>query len=140
MDRIKIFGYPTHPHRLFLVDGFGALLTATLLLGIPAWFGEVFGMLSTTVRILGLVACAFATYSFICYRTNPTNWPPFLAGIAVANILYVLATAALMAFHGSTLTTFGRIYFIVEMIIIVVLVALERSALTSKHVQGTQNA
>jgi len=107
------------PRRLFLIDSLGALLTALMLGLVLSSFVPVFGMPRAVLYPLSLIAVGFAVYSFFCYRRFPTNWPPFLRGIAVANLFYCCLTLGLVFYYYEQLTVLGGLYFLGEIIIVV---------------------
>lgn len=113
------------PKQLFLIDSFGALLTAFMLGIVLARLESFFGMPRDILYILSLIACVFALYSFICYRFTPVNWPLFLRIIAIANLAYCVLTISCIIYLYQLLTIWGLIYFLLESIVIVVLVSIE---------------
>ncbi|WP_373523028.1 hypothetical protein [Aquiflexum sp.] len=115
----------THPKTIFLIDGFGALLTSFLLLGILRPFQEYFGMPKDILTFLTLIALAFMVYSFYCYNFLKGNWKPFLFGISIANFLYCCLTLGLVYLFYTELTGLGVAYFLVEVMVVMGLVLLE---------------
>ncbi len=110
---------------MLLLDGLGALLTLLFLIGILVPFEAYFGMPKNVLYSLAIVAGLFAIYSLGSYFFLKKNWSPFLRGIAVANLLYCVATLGLVVYHFEKLTVLGVGYFLLEMVIIVVLVVVE---------------
>ena len=114
------------PRALFLVDGIGAFITAFLLLAILRTFNEYVGM-----------PPAVLTCSISCYFLLNDNWQPFLKAISVANLLYCCLTSGLVIYYYNSLTILGVIYFLAEIIIIVVLVYVELKVLNRlKNISG----
>ncbi len=113
------------PKQLFLLDGIGAVLSAFSLGVILIQFKNYFGMPREELFFLALAACFFAAYSLFCYVRTPKNWRPFLRFIAIVNLVYCCITIGLVVLFQSKLTILGMIYFILELIIIIVLVSLE---------------
>ena len=111
--------------RLFLLDGFGAIITALLLSLVMARFEDFFGMPSPIVYWLAGGAACFALYSFICYRTSAAHQASFLMGIAIANTTYCLVTLGLVIGRFNTLTWWGIAYFVGEVIVVMALVRIE---------------
>ena len=118
-----------NPKRLFLIDGFGAFVTAFFMFAILRTFNEYFGMPKLTLDFLSIIALAFSGYSFCCFFLVSNNWHPFLRTISIANILYCCLTLGLVIYYYPLLTILGVTYFLIEIIIVVVLVFLEISAL-----------
>jgi hypothetical protein len=113
------------PKRLFLIDGIGGLITASLLFFLLARLEHIFGMPKKILYILSLVAIYYSIYSLSCHYIIKQNWKPFLFMIAIANALYCIATMILLAYYYSRLTWLGLIYFISEIIIITILILVE---------------
>ncbi len=106
------------PKRLFLIDGVGALITATLLLAVLAQFQSTFGMPRRVLYLLAGIACIFAVYSLACYFKLRDNWPPFLKAIAMANLAYCVLTLILVFVYRADMTIFGVVYFIAEIFVV----------------------
>ncbi len=117
------------PRALFLVDGIGAFITAFLLLVILRTFNEYVGMPPAVLTCLSIIAAAFCLNSMACYFLLNNNWQPFLKAISVANLFYCCLTMGLIIYNYKNLTSLGIIYFLAEIIIIVVLVYLELKVL-----------
>jgi len=118
-----------HSKNIFLVDGLGAATSALLLGAVLLTFQEVVGMPERALYILMGLAFLFSTYSFIChFWVRPTD-KVFLKIIMTANLLYCILTASLVAVHCEHVTTVGKIYFGLEIIVILWLVNRERKVL-----------
>ncbi len=116
-------------HRtLFLIDGIGAVISATFLGYILIRFNEYIGMPISVLKFLAAVAKIFAVYSFVNYFLKPKNWRRYLKLIAIANTIYCLITVGFVLYNFQHITILGISYFIGEIIIIVVLVNLELKA------------
>lgn len=115
--------FTKRPRLLLLIDGAGALVTALLLWLIPLALD--FGLPEKVTSVLSFTAIGLAVYSFSCAGLVKTNYRPFLAGIALANLLYCVAIAILMALHYSQISVFGILYFSIEIVVISILVVTE---------------
>lgn len=115
------------PKQIFLIDGFGALLSALLLGIVLVQFNDLIGMPFKVLYPLAAIALAFCMYSLACYMLVKKKAKPYLLLIAVLNLLYCLLTVTLVFFHHSALSVFGYLYFIGEIIIIAVLAYIELS-------------
>jgi peptidoglycan/LPS O-acetylase OafA/YrhL len=115
--------------RIFLIDSLGALLSAFFLGVILVKSEDRFGMPRTTLYALSSVACLFMIYSLCCYFFNFSNWKPYLKTIIIANSIYCCLTIGLIFYSYKSLTILGLIYFILELIVLIVLVFVERSVL-----------
>ncbi len=118
------------PKTLFLIDGFGALVSTFLLSRVVARFESIFGMPQKTSYLLALVAGMYAVYSFACFFFMRENPKPYLRNIAFANLLYCCITAGFVLYYFQLLTSIGFIYFISEMVIIVSLATVELKSAT----------
>jgi hypothetical protein len=121
------------PKHLFLLDCLGALLS-TFLLGValPS-FQPIFGMPHKVLYGLAALACLFAIYSSWNYIWFRENWRPYLRAVAIMNLLYCGLTAALVVYFRQELTKWGLLYFLLEMLVIIVLVVVEFQALAQTH-------
>ena len=113
------------PKLVFLLDCLGALLSAFLLGVVLTSFQPIFGMPNKILYGLAALAGLFAVYSFWNYRWFKENWRPYLRGIAIVNLLYCGLTAALVIYFRQELTKWGLLYFLQEMVVIIVLVVIE---------------
>lgn len=113
------------PHRIFLLDGLGALLSAAGLGIVLPGFPDTFGAQPGILYLLAGVACVFAAYSFSCYFLRPAQWRPFLVAIATANTLYSFFTTWWVFLAGYGLLLPGKIYFVLELIVLTGLIFLE---------------
>lgn len=114
-----------NPRKLFLVDSAGGLLTAFLTGVILVIFRDLFGMPKWVLIILSLTALLFAVYSLSCYFFSGRHWRICLQIIAIANLLYCCATAGLVIFFYSSLSIFGVLYFVGEILLIGIIVSIE---------------
>jgi hypothetical protein len=115
------------PSMVFLVDGLGALLTATFTCLLMTFFIDWVGLPYEVLRILALVALGMAAYSLSCHFFLKSNKRKWLNVIILANLLYVLATAVLILVYYDRIKLPGLLYFLSEFIVVLVLVRWERS-------------
>lgn len=120
----------SNPKRLFLIDGFGALLSAFLLGFVLVRLEHLFGIPPSVLYILATFPIAFAVYDFLCYAMIKSNVPPFLKGIANANLLYCILSITLAFYHRQELTNLGWVYIILEITIVIFLAKVELKAAT----------
>lgn len=113
------------PIKIFLIDAIGALATAFILGVIFTHYQEYIGMPREILISLSLIAVIFCIYSLSCFFVLKRNWKPFLKGIAIANLLYCIATAVLMIALFHQLTILELLYFTGEIIVVGVLVYFE---------------
>ena len=122
---IQAFLNKLPPGKLFLIDGFGALLSAFLLGVILTRFESTFGMPREALYYLAALPCFFALYDLVCYFRVSENWRPFLKAITIANLLYCCLSIGFLLLHYSSLTALGWLYFLLELAIVVVLASME---------------
>lgn len=115
------------PELIFLADGLGAALTATMLgVVLPAFVG-FFGMPTTVLYPLAGVAGCYPISSLSCHFLKPQRWQLFLRGIASLNLIYCCVSLVLMVVFWDSLTACGVAYFTSEKLIIITLVLQEFS-------------
>ncbi len=114
-----------NPKRVFLIDGFGALLTALFLFAILKNFNEYFGMPKPALNVLTIIAVVFSFYSVGCYFILKDSWRSFLLFISISNLLYCCLTLGLVIKNYTRLTFLGVTYFLLEMMIVCLLVYFE---------------
>lgn len=115
----------SNPKRLFLIDCFGAILTAFLLGVVLTSFEHVFGVPQKILYPLSFVACLFVIYSFLCYLYFAPNWRSYMRLIAYSNFLYCCFTMILVFVFKSSLSILGVFYFLGEALIILTIVWIE---------------
>lgn len=114
-----------NPKNLFLVDGFGAILS-TILLGIVlVEFESVFGIPRQTLYFLAAMLCLFAFYDFYCFFKIDNNLSWFLKGIATANLIYCCLSIILGLYHRNAITNLGWIYIFIEIVVVCILSIIE---------------
>lgn len=115
----------SNPKLIFLIDGFGAILSVFLLGYVLVQVESIIGMPPQTLYILAGIAGVFSIYSFFCSFRITKKWRAFLKVIALANLFYCLITFSLLFYHQSQLTTLGVVYFLLEIAVIVGLAFFE---------------
>jgi hypothetical protein len=123
----------SNPKTIFLIDSFGALLTAILLYFIVRTFNEFFGLPREVTECLSCIALIFFIYSGSCYFFATQNLKLFLKIVCTANILYCALTFGIILYFYKSMTAFGIIYFSVEIVVIIGLVFLEVRAIRKHH-------
>ena len=114
-----------NPRTLFIIDGFGALLSAFLLGVVLTRFESAFGMPRKVLYFLAFLPCIFAIYDFSCYLRIRGNWGRFLRAIAIANLIYCGISIGFVWHHYQKLTNLGLIYFLTELAIVLLLAGIE---------------
>lgn len=93
-----------------------------LLRGYP----EYFGMPVPVVSGLAAGAAGLAFYSGICYLLLKKKPVPFIRVLALLNLLYCVATLGMLLYYWKTLTPLAVLYFVGEIILILLIVRVER--------------
>lgn len=123
--RQKLYKVISNTNRIFLIDSFGAFLTAFFLFAILRTFNEYVGMPQVTLTILSVIALVFCIYSISCFFYVNKNWKPFLIAIIVANLMYCTLTLGLLIHFYPQMTFLGITYFVVEIALVCGLVLFE---------------
>lgn len=110
--------------KIFLIDAIGALFSVLFLL-ILYKFEKTLGMPKSVLITFICIALIFTIYSTIIHLLKPSNWKLYLTIIAILNIAYCLFTIYSISKNTDTITQFGYIYFIAEIIIILILATYE---------------
>jgi hypothetical protein len=113
------------PKTIFLVDGVGALITASILFLVALKFQVYFSIPREILSSLSIIAYSFATYSILCFLFLKKDWGIFLKAIMITNLLYCCLTMGLVIYYHSVLTTIGLTYFLAEIAVIAGLVFVE---------------
>lgn len=124
----KLINYLSEKRKtLFLIDSLGAFSTAFFLFVIMRQLNEYFGMPKIVLTYLSAIACCFCIYSTICFIFIKGYAVPFIRIIAVANLLYCILIIGLLIKYFPLLTIVGRVYFVIEIIVIYMLGYVELS-------------
>ena len=111
--------------NIFLFDGVGALLSATLTGVLLPLYADLLGLSLGLLYILALFPLMYAVYSFSCYFFVKKKNPVFLKIIMSANLFYCFVSAIVIS-SSSGLTFWGYGFLIAEIVVILVVVAIER--------------
>jgi hypothetical protein len=112
------------PHRIFLFDGIGAILSIVAALT-ATQFEHYLGIPSSVLSPLAIVGGCFALFSFTCYFTKVKNWRLYLKNLAVLNLLYCILIAGIIYYFFTKMSLLGVLFFVGEISIIVVLAIFE---------------
>lgn len=120
------------PYKIFLADALGALVSVTFLLLIRC-YKEIFNVLEKDINILIYIPFILAVYSFGAYFLKPKKWFLYLNFVAVANLLYCLYTLYLVTNRFEVYSFLALIYFISEIVVILLLVSVELKLASKKR-------
>jgi len=119
-----------NPRILFLLDGFGAFLTAFLLFAVLRNLNGYFGIPIPILTYLSVAAACLGIYSAACFFFLKENWVPFIKAISIFNLFYCILTSILVIINFPILTRIGIMYFVAETILILVLAYIELNVAT----------
>lgn len=113
-----------NPATVLLIDAVGALVTFlfTSCLLAPGWIPT--GLPTQALVFLAVAAGGLLMTSLVGYLTL-VNYRPRLRLVAVLNTSYCLASIGLCLANWSRLTLLGAIYFTLEVLIVLMLAAVE---------------
>jgi len=104
--------------KIFLVDAFGALISA-LLIGLMVAPNEpFFGVPAPICYLLSFIAILFSGFSLLSYLFTTDRWKKYLRIIAILNLGYCAFTASVLTLNAEGITIWGWAYFIIEIIIV----------------------
>lgn len=113
-----------NPVLLFKLDAYGALLSFALY-GVLAWYEDFAGMPREVMYRLQFLAGIYCLYSSVCFIVKPRTWSIFLSIIAAANVCHCVIASYFLLVHSETLTLLGWMYFIGEILIVLVIAQYE---------------
>ena len=115
----------SNPRKLFVIDGFGALLSAFLLGVVLVKYEWFFGIPKMTLYFLALLPCLFAIYDLFCYYSEERYIARRLKVIAFINISYCLLSFVLAVYHIDVISWYGWVYIIIEIFIVIFLANIQ---------------
>ena len=125
--------------KLFLLDGFGALLSAILLGVFLVKLEKYFGIPKSSLYFLAVLPCLFAIYDFYCYFKIEKNLEQFLKRIAIVNLFYCCLSIGFAFYHYQKITHLGWAYIIIEIIIVVMIAIIELRAVKNHRKLNSLN-
>ncbi len=123
----------TYVKKLFLIDAFGAILSAFLLGIVLVRFESLFGIPKNVLYFLAILPCFFAAYDILCYLKVDKSVGLFLKIIEYTNIIYCIISIGLTFYHFEHLTNLGWFYVLIEIIIVMTLAIIEIKAATKEN-------
>ena len=113
------------PRKMFLIDGVGATVSASIMGLLIARFVSIFGMPASSAYLLAAIPILFIVYSFYHYFCFPKDWQINLKLIAAANLIYIFISIGVAFYHFEEMTKLGLAYFLMEIIVILIVVVME---------------
>ena len=118
------------PKKVFLIDFFGAILTAFFTGIVLVYFENYFGMPKKALYFLSSLACFFAIYSGLNFIYFDKHKAGFLLKIIVtANSFYMLSSFYFIIKYFEELTRLGLSYFFIEKIVLIFVIYMEIKAI-----------
>ena len=117
--------------NLLAIDAIGALLSSVMLLVLMPHLPGYFHMPKSILQSLGFTALFFSVYAACGYFLVRKNHRQWLAVIAIANAVYGFVTGFLVWQFYATISGWDILYFLLELLILVMLVAMEWRAVQS---------
>ena len=117
--------FETRPKKMFLLDAAGAFISSTMLGIVLPHYSNSIGLSQNLLHYLAMGAAFFFFYSFYCSICVNEEWPKFLLIIIILNSLYCFITIGLIGFHLDSVKILGLIYFLIEIILVLIIVYLE---------------
>lgn len=111
--------------NIFLLDGLGALVSASIMGLIIAQQVSFFGLPTNAAYFLAAFPCFFFIFSIYTHLNLPKDWISNLKMISIANLLYCFISIGVVFYHFETLTNIGIVYFVLEIIVVLMVVVLE---------------
>lgn len=127
------------PKQMFLIDGIGAVLTALCLGVVLPLFHEHIGLPKEVLIAMGGAGVFYGIYSFSCFFFIRSRYVASLKLLILANLLYCVASAAVVTFYVEQMTLLGLGYFALEVLVILGVVFLEMNVLKNHLSQGATN-
>ncbi len=110
--------------KILLVDAVGAVISALSLI-IPYSFVDFFGMPQNAVSIFIYISIIYSIYSTTIYFAKIENWSPYLTIICLMNIGYCIFIGYNIFKNLNSITLYGYLYFVNEILIILTLAIVE---------------
>lgn len=125
MNELPVRKFSSKPETLFLVDGFGAVLSIFFLGYVLVRLENFFGIPESTLYFLASIPVLFAIYDLLCFQGIIKNAAISLKIIAFANLIYCIISMGLAIYHYSKITSLGWLYIMLEISILICLATIE---------------
>ena len=127
------------PKNIFIIDGFGALLTALLLFFVLRDFNSFIGLPKTTFEYLSFLALIFSIYSIVCFFAANNKCKLYLKIICISNIVYCILTFGIVIYYYQSISVLGIIYFLGEIAVISGIIFLEIKIIQTVWILSAEN-
>lgn len=122
--------FTENKRKVFLLDSAGALLSFLLLYFVLKPNSNIVGLPEDKINILAYAALFFCVFSFLCYNIVNIKRNGLLL-VVLMNSLYALFTLVLLFIYQSEIKTLGWLYFIIELVVLVIIIQIEIKVMTS---------
>lgn len=123
-QKLKDF-FLLNPNTIFLLDGFGAIISAFLLGVISSQFKNHFGIPVQLFYILAFLPCLLALFDLYCFFRITKEKIEFLKILAFLNLFYCFIALGLALSFYKEITYFGWTYIFLEIVIVISIASLE---------------
>lgn len=113
------------PKTLLLFDGFGALVSAFFLGVLLVQFQSYVGMPTDVLYSLASLALLYALFGLSAFLFIKKGWSGYLKIVVIANLIHCAITVGFLITYRQDLLLFGWIYFVLEIVIILLIVSVE---------------
>jgi len=117
--------FASAPKKLFLFDGIGAMLSWAILFLILIPNHQMIGIPAATLKFLATFPILFAAFDAIVSYLRPKSFKPFINIVIALNVGYCALTLSHILMFSSTISWIGAVYFVSEILIILLLVRIE---------------
>lgn len=120
---IKYFTF--NPKHIFLIDGLGALISASLLGMVVFKLETILGIPKQMLSVLTIPPLVFAVYDLFCFLFFKKNYRLKLTIIACCNLAYCVLSVVLAFYYLNSITFWGWAYLLVEILIVTIIAIIE---------------
>lgn len=119
--------------KAFIIDAFGAMLSSIMLIWVLPNFQNLIGLPISSLYFLGAWAILFVLFSGSGIFIKPKKPEIYLKIVAGMNSFYSLLSLALVLYYFEQIQFFGLLYFIVELLVLVLLISWEFRLASAKN-------
>jgi hypothetical protein len=114
-----------HHYNVFLLDALGAFASLLLLFFLIVPNENFFGLSHSTAIYLSIPILGLLIFSTSCFFSKPQNWKLLMKFVVFGNLAYCLFTAIIILQNFKELTHLGVLYFLIEVMVIILIVRIE---------------
>jgi hypothetical protein len=126
--------------NIFLIDGIGALISMISLGAVlPALEGFI-GMPAHILYLLAVAPALYLVFDAYCFFFLRHPDAKYLSAIIGANTLYCLVSAGVLIHHFDSLTGWGILYFVGELLVLLALIVYEARVFKGAYRSGADRS